>query len=433
MAATSSGSEKIERTASTASGVDSLVALALSASPTIAAARSRVNAARARIAPAGARRDPELMAGLLNFPVSQPGFSDFMTMKMIGIEQSLSYPGKLRVRTRVATDEASAEQWQLAAARLDVIRTVHDTYYDLAFLDRAFEIVTRNQGMLANLATVTEAQYSAGMGAQADLLRVRVEAARLSDQAAGIAEARRSALARLNAALDRPSDVAVASPLIPDRVGRAAVPDSASVVHFESSALGARAADSPLLPLDSLQALAMQFSPTLRVHEAEIQAQAARVKLAGMAHLPDFDVSLQYGERRGRSDMVSAVVSLPIPLQRRRNQDAEAAAARADLDALEAEHREAVDALRLEIATGVIDVERSRTQLALSVTAILPQARATLASARTGYQVGRVAFSSVLDAQASLFAIETAYWRSLTDFAKALASLQRTIGAEVLR
>ena len=131
--------------------------------------------------------------------------------------------------------------------------------------------------------------------------------------------------------------------------------------------------------------------------------------------------------------MISGVVSIPFPLQRGRKQDAELAAARADLDALEAGHRASIDALRAEIARGVSDLERSRTQLALSTRVVIPQARATLASASAGYQVGRIAFSSVIDAQASLFEIETAYWRSLTDFAKALADLRRTVGAEVLR
>ena len=427
------GKDTIARPERRVSALDSLVSIALSASPTIAAAAARVEAASARIAPAGARPDPLLMAGVLNFPVSEPGFSDFMTMKMIGISQSVPYPGKLGLRTRAATDDARAAQAQLAAARLDVTRAVQEAYFDLAFLDRAMEIVARNQAMLGSLATVTEAQYVAGSGAQSDLLRVRTEAARLSEQAAGLVEARHAALARLNAALDQPSDVPLSAPSIPERIARAAVADSATQIHFASAALGARATDSPLLSLDSLQALGIQFSPMLQAHEAEIQAQAARVELARKAHLPDFDVSLQYGERRGRSDMLSAVVSVPIPLQRQRKQDAEVAALHADMDALEAGHRAAIDALRSEIATGVSDVERSRTQLALSMTAVLPQARATLASATAGYQVGRVAFASVIDAQASLFTIEMAYWQSLTDFAKALANLHRTVGAEVLR
>jgi outer membrane protein, heavy metal efflux system len=421
------------RAQSVASTLDSLVTIAVAANPTISAAAARARAARSRIAPAGARPDPMLMAGIQNLPVSAPGFSDFMTMKMVGISQLLPYPGKLALRTRAATDEAQAAESALAAARLDVARTVQDAYYDLAFLDRAMEIVARNQAVLGSLATVTQAQYAAGTSAQTDVLRVRTEAARLSDQAVGLAEARHAALARLNASLDRPSGASVPPPAIPDRIARAAMPDSAAQLHFTSTALGARAADSPLLPLDSLQALAIHHSPMLQAHEAEIHAQAARLELARKAHLPDFDVSLQYGQRQGRSDMVSAVVSVPLPMQRGRKQDADAAAARAELDALEAEHRAAVAALGAEIATGVSDLERSRTQLALSMRAIIPQARATLASATAGYQVGRVGFASVIDAQASLFTIETAYWQSLTDFAKAVASLQRMVGAEVLR
>ena len=108
-------------------------------------------------------------------------------------------------------------------------------------------------------------------------------------------------------------------------------------------------------------------------------------------------------------------------------------AARAELAAREAEHHDAVNALRADVAQRVSDIERARTQLALAVKAILPQARATLASATAGYQVGRVPFATVVDAQASVFNFETAYYQALTDFAKALADLEQMVGAEVLR
>ena len=419
--------------AALAQSLDSLVATALAVNPKIRAAAARVQAARARVGPAGARPDPMLMAGVQNFPVSEPGFSDFMTMKMVGISQTLPYPGKLGLRERAARDEVRAAEAQLDDAKLTVVRDVKDAYYDLALTDQAMEIVRRNQDVLANLVTVTGAQYTAGTGAQSDVLRVRLESARLSEEGNRLAEARRAALARLNAALARPSSAPLAPAAYPERVLRAAVPDSAAQIHFTSAALGAGAADSPLLPLDSLQALAIQHSPMLRSHEAELRAQAARVELARKASLPDFDVSLQYGQRQGLSDMVSAVVSIPLPIQKGRKQDEEAAAARAELAAREAEHYDAVNALRADVAQHVSDIERARTQLALSVKAILPQARASLASATAGYQVGRIPFATVMDAQASVFNFETAYYQALTDFAKALADLEQTVGAEVLR
>lgn len=415
------------------SDLDSLVARAMAASPALRAARGRLDAARARVGPAGARPDPMLMAGVQNFPVTDPGFSDFMTMKMIGLGQTVLYPGKLRLRTRAAQYEVTAASAQLDEARLTVAREVKSAYYDLAFAGQAFAIVRRNQEMLTALIPVSEAHYSSGTGTQADLLRLRVEAARLADEATVLAEERHAALARLNAVLDQPSDIPVGTPAIPERIARLAVRDSAARITFVSPALGSRVADSPIPAVDSVQSLAIRRNPSLRAHEAMIAAQASRAELAGKDYLPDFDLSLQYGQRDGFSDMVSATVSIPLPLQKRRKQDAQVAEARAELAALEAEHH----AMRNEIAARVVELhgalERSRSQLALYVKAILPQARAALTSATTGYQVGRVDFISLLEAQTSLFVYETQYHRALTGFAKTLALLEEQVRSEVIR
>jgi outer membrane protein TolC len=171
----------------------------------------------------------------------------------------------------------------------------------------------------------------------------------------------------------------------------------------------------------------------LRAHEAMIAAQAARMELARKEHLPDFDVSLSYGQRSGFSDMVSAQFSIPLPIQRGRKQDLVVAEARSELAALQAEHDEQVNALRAEVARLHAELERDRAQLALYVKAILPQGRAALTSATAGYQVGRADFLTLLDAQATLFTYETTYFRVLSDFAKTLAELERVVGEEIVR
>lgn len=416
-----------------AADLDSLVARALVVSPALRTARARLTSARARVAPAGARPDPMLMLGVQNLPVTQPGFSDFMTMKMVGVSQTIPYPGKLGLQTAAAARESDAAAASLAAARLDVARQVRDAYYDIAYTDRALAITAQNQRVLLDLTQVTQAQYSVGTGAQTDVLRARLEATRLAQEANTLQEDRVSALARLNALLDQPSGTPLGAVAFPERIQRLAAPDSGVAVHFASAELGAPVAGSPLLPLDSLQRLAEQMSPALRSHTAMIAAQRERVALARKATLPDVSVSVQYGQRNGFRDMVTALVSVPLPLQHRRKQDEEVASATAELTALESEHQEQINALRADIAARYADVERARTQLAFSTAAILPQARATLASATASYQVGRVDFTSLIDAQAAVFNYETAYWRSLADFARALAELQRTVGAEVLK
>lgn len=421
------------QTASSGTTLDSLIARAHMSNPAILAAAARVVAAHAAIGPAGARPDPMLMAGVLDFPYGKPGFSDNFTMNMLRVTQTVPYPGKLSLATRVAEEVEAAASSTLAQKQLDVERDVRDAYYELAFVRRAGEIVQNNEQVLTSLARITEARYSVGNSTQADVLRARVEVARLGNEAAALNAAERTALARLNAVLDRPSATPVETAVIPQSIARLAVADSGSHVHFSSAALGAAASDSPLLPVDSLEALAIAHSPVLRGHEARIAAQDRRLELARKAHLPDFDISLEYDQRPQFRDYVSFFVSVPLRLQRKRKQDQEVVGARAELGALEAEHTYEIDAIRQEVVTRVSDVERERTRLALALKAILPQAHATLESATASYQVGRVDFASLVDAQAAVFNYETAYWRSLTDFAKAIAELQRVVGTEVLR
>lgn len=414
------------------SNLDALVARAREVSPVLAAARDRVAAARARVRPAGALPDPVLGLGITDLPIRQPGFGDNFTMQVVRITQSLPVPGSLELRKRVARQETMAADLALAAARLDVVREVKDAYYELAFVGRALEIVGRNQRLLVDLIKLTQSQYAVGKADQQDVLKAQVEAARLADQAVRLTESRRATLARLNAALDRPSETPVEGPAVAERIARAAVADSAGAIAFVSPVLGARAAHSPLPPLDMLEERALSESPMLRAHEAEIAAAASRVDLARKGRWPDVDVSLEYDRRPRFPDFVTAMVSIPLHLHQGSNQNQEVAAARAEVSGAHAQHRVDENAIRARVAALYSDLERDRAQLALYVTAILPQGRAALTSATASYEAGRGTFLSLLNSQATLFAYETEYYRDLTDFAKTLAELESVVGGEIL-
>src|SRR5439155_20653345 len=105
---------------------------------------------------------------------------DPMTMRMVGVGQTIPYPGKLSLRRRAAEREVEAAEAALDAARRQVTRDVKDACYELAFLDQALGIVERNSAVLANLIKVSEARYAVGTAAQQDVLKARVEATRLA-------------------------------------------------------------------------------------------------------------------------------------------------------------------------------------------------------------------------------------------------------------
>ncbi len=402
-----------------------------SASPVLRAARARLTAARARIEPSATRPDPTLQAGILNLPITRPNLrDDEMTMSMLGISQSFPAAGRLSQRRRVATADAESAAAEYASARLSVHTMIEGLYFELLFVNASRALVERQRDALSAIVQATESRYSAGQVPQHELLSARIAAQRIAETALLVREQQRTLRARLNATLDRDDS---GSPALAGTEIDTRADSALSVVRYADTTLGSRVADSPLLPLDSLQQLADARSPMLASHEALIRAQAARVQLAQGAGAPDIDVSLQYGNRLGRRDMVTAIVAIPLHLQRARNLTPERIAAQADLDALVAEHDAQQAQLRADIATLTSDAERGRAQTALYAQSILPQARAAVTSALTSYQAGRTELATVLSAQTAVLTYETALLRSRIDVAIAVSRLRQTVGAEVLR
>ncbi len=422
--------------------LQALIARGLETNPEIAAASARVRAAQARVRPAGALPDPILGVGIQNLPLGREamdpqspdaGKPEMMTMKMLSIGQTLPYPGKLRLRREAAKHELDAATAELDAARQRVIQAVKDAYYELVFLDDAFELVRSSQAALTTVMKIAEGRYAVGATAQQDAISARVQAAQLSQDASALVEQRRIVLARLNAVLNRTSDVPVAKPAISATLIDAAVPSSTERIRFVSQTLGARAGNSPLPGLAELQTRAETSNPEIRAHEAMISAQSTRLELARKAALPDFDLSLQYGQRSQRPDMISAMVSVPLPIHRRAKQDQEITEAAAQLASLEAEHHTRTNEIHSRVAELSAGIEQDRTQLSLLKAAVLPQARAAVESASASYRVGKLEFASVLQNETTVFNAETAYYRLLSDFARKVAELERVVGGTVIQ
>src|SRR5690606_36123513 len=155
--------------------LETLLARANESNPTLRAARERVQAARARVAPAGAIPDPMLGIGVMNLPVDGAGYSE-MTMNTVMLGQTVPFPGKLGLQRQIAERELAAAEARLEGTRLDLERDARRAYYELAFLDRALDVVKQNQRLLVTLIGVTQARYGVGSGGQDEVLRAQVEA-----------------------------------------------------------------------------------------------------------------------------------------------------------------------------------------------------------------------------------------------------------------
>jgi outer membrane protein, heavy metal efflux system len=410
--------------------LEALVAEARANNPEIAAAHRQVAAMAARVPQAGALPDPMLAVGLMYVPV--PGFDltqDGMTMGSVQIGQRLPAPGARRAREAMARQGVHAAARESDEVELGVVTRLKYAYYELLFVDRALDVLTRNRSLVVDLAEVARARFAVGRTPQQDVLRAQTEVTRLEEQVAGIQARRVAAVAEINALLQRPVTAPI-EPFYPDDVRALALARPGPGAFTAAALGGGLGAGLPSLP--ELQEAAVRTRPMLLAHVHRIEAGRDAVRLAERERVPDIEVMLGYGTRRDRSDMVTAMVSVPLPVFAGRKQRQAVIEAEQVLAAEELRHHQMVADIQAEVAARYAALVRTREQILLLSEGVIPQARATIESAAAAYQAGRVEFASLIEAQATLFRNEIELARRLADFGGELSALERAAGVELI-
>jgi len=398
--------------------LEDATARAVRDNPNLAEMQARYEAMAAIPSQVGTRPDPVVSFNALNFPTDTFSLSqEPMTQLQVGVMQMLPFPGKLALRESASAYDADAARYSVAETRLRLVRDVRSSWWSLYYLDRALEIVQRNQDLLRQFVQVTTAKYEVGDGIQQDVLLAQLELSKLLDQSIQLTSLRDAEAARLNRLLDQPISTSLT---LPRSVARD-LPELASP--------------------ETLFSRAEELRPRLAEKRNEINAAQSRLDLARRDYYPDFTLGAAYSVRSGdnpapmdgaRSDFVSVQVSVNLPLYQTRKRAQAVSQRSSELDGRRYALRDEVSAMQAEIAQASADYRQAREQLSLFETGIIPQARQTVESMRAGYQVSEVDFLNLVRSQVTLYNYETLYWRALTMANQARARLQAAVGEEYL-
>jgi len=390
--------------------------IALQNNPALAAAGKQA-VAMAEIPPqVGTLPDPRLAFDAMNLPVDTFSTTqENMTQLRVGLSQELPFPGKLSLKSEVARFEAEAARFDVDEFRLQLIRNVRINWWNLFYLDRALEIVQRNQTLLRQFITIAQTKYKVGKGLQQDVLLAQVELSKLLDIEIQLKGARRDGEARLNAILNRPTHLAITIP--------AKVDEQLPAVKDEQG----------------LHQIAMKMRPLLKEKNRHIDAARSRVSLAEKDYYPDFKVGAGYGFRQGnntgrndtRADFLTLGVSLNLPIFTGTKQDRALAQRKAEVAKEEFARQDAIEAIRAETSAALADYRKSKDQASLFKTGIIPQASQTVASMQAGYQVNKVDFLNLVRSQITLYNYETQYWKVLAEARQSMARLDASIGKDI--
>ena len=386
---------------------------AADANPDIERALAMAEAARHRVGPAGALEDPRVAYEASNIPTGAFNFTSTpLSGHQFGLRQKLPFPGLLSNRREAAQHDADAASLLHADRALVVAGAVESAWAELGFSQGALEITDRNIALLRQLAATAEARYRVGVGLQQDVLRAQVELTVLLRERLRRESAIASAEAMLIALLD--------------------LPDTTELPATEILQMRAREPE-----LAGLLEAVETTSARLRALGEAVEEGRARVRVAELEGYPDLDLGVGYrlradvvGDPVAGEDFLSAGITVRLPVNRSKWQ-ARAAEQRSLLRHAEADYRSARAGITASLRRSHAELERAVSEEALLETGLLPQARQSLESSRTGYEVGRIDFLSLLDSQVRLLDAELRLKRTRADKRIAFAALEAAAGEKL--
>ena len=393
------------------------LAIALANNQGLAELQSQSDALGAVPSQAGTLPDPTLGFNALNLPTDTfDRDQEAMTQMQVTLSQAFPFPGKLGLKRAAAQYEAGAAAKQVLDKQFQVAADVRAAWWELMYLDRALVIVNQNQAVMRDFIEIAQTKYKVGNGLQQDVLLAQLELSRLLNRELPLQGMRGSSEADLNALLDRPANQPIRLPQVPQNINLPQLPGETEL----------------------LQA-ALDGRPLLDVQRERTEAARMRLDLAKKDYYPDFTLGAGYGFRDGnnpdgssRADFASFRLSINLPIYSRGKQSK--AVEQRNSEYFQRKHlfNDTLRSVQATIARNLAQYQASREQVSLYGTAIIPQAQQTVSAMLSGYQVNKVDFLNVLNAQITLYNAQISYWEVLSRAKQSLAKLAASVGSEKL-
>jgi cobalt-zinc-cadmium efflux system outer membrane protein len=368
-----------------------LIEQSLAVRPELAQAGAAAIADRDRVSQVGALPDPMLQLGVQN-----DGFTSWEIGKAetswysIMASQTFPWPGKLRLRSTVAELAADQADQSVARLRLSTEADVRRAYLGLMLARDRLALLDRLEAIFRRASVVARARYESGLGVQSDVLRAQLEIKRIRQRRWALQAEADAATQTLNRLRDHPLN----EPIVPP-------------VHVVDLTL-------PALRVSNVaDEDARARSPELASARAGITLGRRSVDLARKGYFPDFTINLGVMPRGHLPTMWLATVGIPIPIWAGAKQSHAVAENESRVVANRRKAQSVEQVLRLR-------VQQRRTALAAALETIrlyreglLAESEATAESTLAQYEVGKLTFISVLEADAGFIADQDGYLQAL--------------------
>lgn len=386
------------------------VKLALQRDDVLQQLASEKDAAIQEAVAAGQLPDPKLSIGIQNLPTNSFSVGrDSMTMQIIGISQEFPAGHTRALAESRGQQLAEAQQAKIAERSRQVAQDVRIAWLQLYYALHAAQLVQASEVAFQQFTDIAKVRYENGSGTQQEWLRARLELAMLKARKLDLqAQAQTS-----RAALER---------WVGEDAGVRPLPDQLPVLPDPPSY------DAILNALPS--------HPLAAADDAQIAVAQTAVDIAKQAYQPKWGVDLSYGRRPGGdasgpfANMVSAMVSVSLPIFTGQRQDRTVAAAQAQVSANTYSRDDQLRRLKQTLDEDWAHWQQLQQLESLHTQTIMPDANADVTAGLDAYRNGAGDFFELIRAQVGDLDVQIQFIKIETELDSVKAQLMYLAGEQ---
>ena len=358
-------------------------------------------------------KDPKLKFGVGSLPVDSFAFDQAsMTNVSIGIAQEFGRGSTHSLQKKKLYQQADSTEFQIKARELDVINNMTKLWLELGYQQKTHQILVENKKLMKEMARYIKTDYSLGQSEAHDLLNAEIQIIKLDEKLQVNEQMQQRIFSQLSEWLG--------AKWLSQQTSLSAMPSLTwdKLDEYLSQVQG-----------EEFYRLLMTH-PMIEIAQSQIDTNRTQVSIAEEAYTPKFSVEMKYGFRQGNendgqsaSDLVSAFLTMDLPLFTNKRQDKSYASAQYQV--VEAKSNKAVilSQMNAQVNTLLVDRYNLEQRLKRYNNSLLPQMKSKTKAVERGYQNNTTQFEEVINSLTDELAIEIEKWRLVTDLNKTNSNL----------
>ena len=360
--------------------------------------------------------DPKLKVGFGGLPVDSFQFDeDPMTNISVGLMQQFERGNTLDLQQKKASQQADGLALQVEARELTVANSMTQLWLELGYQQVAEGVMRENRRLLVELENYVQTNYSIGKSEAQDLLNAQLQVSKLDEKLQANQQVQRRLISQLSEWLGS------------DWLGTQAI--SSQTLDSQGTLKATNQIDWSVLEnklatnLDSTKHYQLLMEhPLVKITDATISSNQTQVELAEQAYTPQFGVEVMYAHRQANnmagepaSDLVSAYLTVDIPLFTGNRQDKTLSAAQHQVGAAKSQKDTLLAQMNAQVNALLVDKANLTQRLERYQSSLLPQTSARIRAVERGYQNNTAQFNDVISATADELALKLEQQRLITD------------------